>query len=119
MAALTLEVGVAGSIAPGQRVSGDLEVLHYYDGGGGALVAALDGIGHGGQAGALGAVVGRFGHGDEPAATARLPASIILRHPEEEPAALLTRCHAVLRGTRGVVLSIASINLRQAALSWL
>jgi len=29
------------------------------------------------------------------------------------------RCHAALRGTRGVVLSIASINLRQAALSWL
>jgi serine phosphatase RsbU (regulator of sigma subunit) len=103
MAALTLEFGVAGSIAPGQRVSGDLEVVHYYDGGGGALVAVIDGIGHGEQA----------------AATARLAADTILRHPEEEPAALLTRCHAILRGTRGVVLSIASINLRQAALSWL
>ena len=103
MAVLTLEFGVAGSIAPGQRVSGDLEVLHYYDGGGGAIIAAIDGIGHGEQA----------------AATARLAADTILRHPEEEPAALLTRCHAALRGTRGVVLSIASINLRQAALSWL
>ena len=103
MAVLTLEFGVAGSIAPGQRVSGDLEVLHYYDGGGGALIAAIDGIGHGEQA----------------AATARLAADTILRHPEEEPAALLMRCHAALRGTRGVVLSIASINLRQAALSWL
>ncbi len=103
MAALRLEFGVAGSIAPGQRVSGDLEVVHYYDGGGGALIAAIDGIGHGEQA----------------AATARLAADTILRHPEEEPAALLMRCHAALRGTRGVVLSIASINLRQAALSWL
>ena len=103
MAALRLEFGVAGSIAPGQRVSGDLEVLHYYDGGGGAIIAAIDGIGHGEQA----------------AATARLAADTILRHPEEEPAALLMRCHAALRGTRGVVLSIASINLRQAALSWL
>jgi len=103
MAVLTLEFGVAGSIAPGQRVSGDLEVLHYYDGGGGAIIAAIDGIGHGEQA----------------AATARLAADTILRHPEEEPAALLMRCHAALRGTRGVVLSIASINLRQAALSWL
>ena len=103
MAALRLEFGVAGSIAPGQRVSGDLEVVHYYDGGGGAIIAAIDGIGHGEQA----------------AATARLAADTILRHPEEEPAALLMRCHAALRGTRGVVLSIASINLRQAALSWL
>src|SRR5438105_13927803 len=103
MAALMLEFGVAGRIAPGERISGDLEVVHYYDGGGGALVAAIDGIGHGEQA----------------AATARLAADTILRHPEEEPAALLTRCHAALRGTRGVVLSIASIDLRQAALSWL
>src|SRR6184192_454532 len=103
MVALMLEFGVAGRIAPGERVSGDLEVVHYYDGGGGALVAAIDGIGHGEQA----------------AATARLAADTILRHPEEEPAALLTRCHAALRGTPGVVLSIASIDLRQAALSWL
>ena len=95
MAALMLEFGVAGRIAPGERISGDLEVVHYYDGGGGALVAAIDGIGHGEQA----------------AATARLAADTILRHPEEQPAALLTRCHAALRGTRGVVLSIASIDL--------
>src|SRR5260370_34405419 len=103
MAALTLEFGVHGSMAPGQRVSGDLEVVHYYDGGGGALIAAIDGIGHGEQA----------------AATARLAADIILRHPEYQPAALLTRCHAALRGTRSAVLSIASIDLRHAALSWL
>src|SRR4030088_2845955 len=103
MAGLTLEFGVAGSIAPGERVSGDLEVVHYYDSGGGALIAAIDGIGHGEQA----------------AATARLAASPPPRHPQHDPAALLMRCHGALRGTRGVVLSIASINLRQAALSWL
>ncbi len=98
-----LEFGVAGRIAPGERISGDLEVVHTYNGGGGALVAAIDGIGHGEQA----------------AASARLAADTILRHSEEQPAALLTRCHAALRGTRGAVLSIASIDLRQAALSWL
>src|SRR5437762_607972 len=37
MVALMLEFGVAGRIAPGERVSGDLEMVHYYDGGGGAL----------------------------------------------------------------------------------
>src|SRR3977135_41041 len=94
MAGLTLEFGVAGSIAPGERGSGDL--------GGVPLMAAISAIGHGEQA----------------AATARLAADTLLRHPEDEPAALLMRCHAALRGTRGEVLSIASINLREDALSW-
>jgi serine phosphatase RsbU (regulator of sigma subunit) len=103
MAPLSLEFGVAGGVAPGQRVSGDLEVVHYYDRGGGVLIAAIDGI----------------GHGEEAAATARLAADTILRQPEEKLAAVLGRCHVALRGTRGVVLSIASIDLRQATLSWL
>ena len=103
MAPLSLEFGIAGSVAPGQRVSGDLEVVHYYDRGGGVLVAAIDGI----------------GHGEEAAASARLAADTILRHPEEKLGMLLMRCHAALRGTRGVVLSIANIDLRQATMSWL
>jgi phosphoserine phosphatase RsbX len=98
-----LEFGVAGCIAPGHRVSGDLEVVHYYDQGGAALVAVIDGIGHGEQA----------------AATARLAADTLIAHPQEPPATLLSRCHAALRGTRGVVLSIASIDLRRALFSWL
>ena len=103
MASLSLEFGIASSVAPGQRVSGDLEVVHYYDRGGGVLIAAIDGI----------------GHGEEAAATARLAADTILRQPQEKLGALLARCHAALRGTRGVVLSIASIDLRQATMSWL
>ena len=103
MAALTLEFGVAGCVAPGHRVSGDLEVVHYYAEGSGALVAVIDGI----------------GHGEEAAATARLAADTLLAHPQEPPATLLSHCHAALRGTRGVVLSIASIDLRRALLSWL
>jgi len=78
-------------------------VVHYYDRGGGVLVAAIDGI----------------GHGEEAAASARLAADTILRHPQEQLAGLLMRCHVTLRGTRGVVLSIARIDLRQATLSWL
>lgn len=103
MAPLSLEFGIAGSVAPGQRVSGDLEVVHYYDHGGGVLVAAIDGI----------------GHGEEAAASARLAADTILRHPQEKLGLLLMRCHVALRGTRGVVLSIASIDLRQGTMSWL
>jgi phosphoserine phosphatase RsbX len=103
VAALTLEFGVAGCVAPGHRVSGDLEVVHYYNDGGAALVALIDGV----------------GHGEEAASTARLAADTLLANPQEPPATLLSRCHAALRGTRGVVLSIASIDLQRAQLSWL
>lgn len=103
MGPLSLEFGIAGSVAPGQRVSGDLELVHYYDRGGGALIAAIDGI----------------GHGEEAAASARLAADTLLRHPETGLEELLLRCHAALRGTRGVVLSIASIDLRHSAMAWL
>lgn len=103
MASLSLEFGIAGSVAPGQRVSGDLELVHYYDHGCGVLVAAIDGI----------------GHGEEAAASARLAADTILRHPQEKLGILLMRCHVALRGTRGVVLSIARIDLRQGTMSWL
>jgi phosphoserine phosphatase RsbX len=103
VASLTLEFGVAGCVAPGHRVSGDLEVVHYYDQGGAALVAVIDGIGHGEQA----------------AAAARLAADTLLANPQEPPGTLLSRCHTALRGTRGVVLSIASIDLKHALLSWL
>ena len=103
MAALSLEFGVAGCIAPGHSVSGDLEVVHYYDGGDAAIVAVIDGI----------------GHGEKAAAAARLAADTILCWPQEPPQALMSRCHAALRGTRGAVLSLASIDLQRALLSWL
>lgn len=103
MAALTLEFGVAGCVAPGHRVSGDLEVLHYYNDGGAALIAVIDGV----------------GHGEEAASTARLAADTLLADPGEAPTTLLARCHAALRGTRGAVLSVASIDLERALVSWL
>ena len=103
MAPLSLEFGIAGSVAPGQRVSGDLDLVHYYERGGGVLIAAIDGI----------------GHGEEAAASAQLAAATLLRYSEEKLGNLLMRCHAVLRGTRGVVLSIASIDLRQSSMTWL
>ena len=103
MVALTLEFGVAGCVAPGHWVSGDLEVVHYYNDGGAALIAVIDGV----------------GHGEEAANTARLAADTLLANPRAPPATLLSRCHAVLRGTRGAVLSIASIDLQRAMLSWL
>lgn len=103
MAPLSLEFGVAGCTAPGERISGDLEVVHYYEQGTAVLVAVIDGV----------------GHGETAAAAARLAADTLLHTPAEPPESLVMRCHAALRGTRGVVASIASIDLRRARLSWL
>jgi serine phosphatase RsbU (regulator of sigma subunit) len=70
--------------------------------GDGALVAVVDGLGHG--AGAAGA--------------ARAAISVLDAHAEEPVARLLTRCHERLRGTRGAVLSVAAFNARRAIMTW-
>lgn len=100
--ALTLEFGVAGRIAQGQRVSGDLELVHYYDDGSSALVAVIGGIDRG-----------------EPAArNARRVADALLRAPNPPVPTLLARCHSALRGTPGVAIGAASIALRGQELHW-
>lgn len=100
MADLTLQCGVASSVRPGDEVCGDREVVCRFDGG--AVIAAVDGIGHGEQA----------------AAAARTAAQVIAHDPHESPIELLQRCHAALRHTRGVVLSVASLDLRHGSLRW-
>jgi hypothetical protein len=100
--ALTLEFGVAGRIAQGERVSGDLELVHYYDGGSGALVAVIDGIERG-----------------EPAArNARRVADALLQAPNPPVTTLLARCHSALRRTPGVAIGAASIALQGQELHW-
>jgi phosphoserine phosphatase RsbX len=68
----------------------------------GALVAVVDGLGHGAQA----------------AGAARTALWVIDEHAEEPLARLLTRCHERLRGTRGAVLSLAAFNARDATMTW-
>src|SRR5579862_865594 len=100
--ALTLEFGVAGRIAQGQRVSGDLELVHYYQDGSGALVPVIDGIDRG-----------------EPAArNARRVANALLEAPNLPMATLLARCHSALRRTPGVAVGAASIALQGQELHW-
>ena len=76
-------------------------MVRHFDGG--ALLAVIDGI----------------GHGEEAAAAARVAENAIASRPQDLPETLVVRCHEALHHTRGVVLSIASINLRRASLSWL
>jgi phosphoserine phosphatase RsbX len=101
VADLSLQCAVARFVTPGSRDSGDLEIVQPYDGG--IVVGVIDGIGHGSDAAAA-------------AATAR---DAIAQRPQDSPIALVVRCHEALRLTRGVVLSIASIDLRHASLRWL
>jgi negative regulator of sigma-B (phosphoserine phosphatase) len=97
----TIEWGVASRALPGQRSSGDLNVVKSFPNG--VLVAALDGI----------------GHGEEAASAAMVARAILEAHAEESVIALIRRCHDGLRSTRGVAMSIASFNLSEALITWL
>jgi serine phosphatase RsbU (regulator of sigma subunit) len=93
-----LEWGWAGSAL--ELVSGDLHVVVPHAGG--ALVALLDGL----------------GHGTEAVAAARAAVPILEAHADEPVLALMQRCHEGLRRTRGAVISLASIDARNSTLTW-
>lgn len=93
--------GVASRALPGQAVSGDLHVVRPVSYG--VLVAVLDGV----------------GHGQEAATVARKAAAILESHAEEPPVALIQRCHLALSHTRGVVMTVASLNASTSKLAWL
>ncbi len=95
-----LERGEAGEPLAGQERSGDLAVWAPYEGG--ALVAVIDGLGHGGAA-----------------ADAAEAAAVELRaHAGEPPEQTLKRCHQALRSTRGVVATMAWFDLATGGLTW-
>jgi phosphoserine phosphatase RsbX len=96
-----VEYGVAKFVLPGQGESGDHHLVCCSQDG--ILIAAIDGI----------------GHGDEAAEAARA-ATVILKSGVSEPIiSLVERCHEKLRSTRGVVLSLASINPVHGMMTWL
>jgi negative regulator of sigma-B (phosphoserine phosphatase) len=95
-----LELGVAERALPGEPRSGDRAVIAAYDGG--ALVAAIDGLGHG-----VGA-----------AEAADAAAEVLTAHPDDEPAHLLDACHHALSRTRGAVMTLAWFDLLHERLSW-
>ncbi|PYT56331.1 MAG: stage II sporulation protein E (SpoIIE) [Acidobacteria bacterium] len=96
-----VEYGVAKFALSGQGESGDHHLVCCNQDG--VLIAAVDGIGHG-----------------EEAANAAKRAISILRNGVGEPIiSLVERCHEKLRTTRGVVLSLASIDVVQGMMTWL
>jgi serine phosphatase RsbU (regulator of sigma subunit) len=101
LAPSVLQCGVAARALAGQSSCGDVHVVRTARDG--ALVAALDGVGHGSAA----------------AAAAEAAAAILRAHPEEPVISLLSRCHEALRTTRGVVMSLASFDASHGLLTWL
>jgi negative regulator of sigma-B (phosphoserine phosphatase) len=95
-----LEVGCAGEAIEGEQRSGDKAVFAPYRGG--ALVAVIDGL----------------GHGDPAADAADLAAEVLHAHAAEPPQQLLERCHERLRGTRGAVMTLAWFDLEAHRMSW-
>jgi phosphoserine phosphatase RsbX len=96
-----IECGVARFILPGEGESGDLHLIRRNKTG--ILIAAIDGIGHG-----------------QVAAKAAKTATSVLEAGASKPIIpLVEQCHAALRLTRGVVLSIASIDFEHGLMTWL
>ncbi len=94
-----IEWGWAGAPLEGTE-SGDLHVVAPFHEG--ALVAVIDGL----------------GHGPEAAAAARAAASILGEHHASPVRELMERCHEGLRPTRGAVMSLASLDARSSTVEW-
>ena len=65
------------------------------------------------------AVIDGLGHGIEAADAAKIAADLIRDFRQESVISLVQRCHENLRGTRGVVMSIASIDSHENTVTWL
>lgn len=89
---LPLEWAAAARPLPGEERSGDAWLVAPFPGG--ALLAVLDGV----------------GHGEEAARAATTAREILAGSPAEPLPALVRRCHDGLRDTRGVVMSLAALD---------
>lgn len=96
-----VEYAVAKFVLPGQSESGDRHLVCCNQGG--ILIAAIDGI----------------GHGEEAANAAKLAVSILETGADEPVISLVERCNEGLRSTRGVVVSLASIDQGHGMMTWL
>jgi negative regulator of sigma-B (phosphoserine phosphatase) len=98
---MPLECGVAARPFPGEVTSGDLHA-----------VIAL-------PAGALVAVVDGLGHGDEATRAAEVAITTLTAQARLPVDRVVERCHKALIKTRGVAMSIASLDWRHETLTWL
>src|SRR5438128_7706182 len=98
---LIVEWGVALQTLAGEVESGDKHVVKIFPHG--ALLAAVDGL----------------GHGEEAAAAANMAVRFLQTSENESVISLLKRCHERLRSTRGVVISLAAFNAVDETMTWI
>lgn len=96
-----IECGVAARPLSGQNEIGDLHAVIHFDGG--AIVAVIDGLGHGAEA----------------AAVSRIATEVLEKNAHESVITLMRLCHEKLKPTRGVVMSVASFNSSECLVTWL
>lgn len=96
-----IDWAVAGRALSGHARSGDHHVVKPFRGG--VLVAVLDGLGHGEEAGDA----------------SDIGAATLEDHAGEPVESLLKRCHDGLLGTRGVAMTLASIDASAHRMSYI
>lgn len=96
-----VEWGVATRCRRGEATSGDLGLVSVSPVG--ALVAGIDGL----------------GHGIEAARAARRAGDVIRGCASRDLSLLVERCHTALKGTRGAAISLAFISTSDGWLTWL
>lgn len=89
------------SALEGQAENGDLHVMKFSSRG--VLLGAIDGL----------------GHGPEAAFASRRAVEVIQDRNEEDPIALLLESHRALRRTRGVVMTLARIDVARSSVTWI
>ena len=95
-----LEWGVAARPLPGEHESGDHFLVKTFAEG--AAIAVVDGLGHGADA----------------AAAARHAVAAIEAAARDPLPTLFRRCHDALVGSRGVVMSVAVLDVRTSRVTW-
>ena len=96
-----LDLAVASAPLPGQPDSGDRHLVQPFPNG--VLLGVLDGL----------------GHGKEAAQASELAIATLTRNPQESVITLFRQCHQALRASRGVVMTLASINFSLETVTWL
>jgi phosphoserine phosphatase RsbX len=96
-----VEWATATRVRPGERVAGDLAVLAQAPAG--AIIAAVDGLGHGPAA----------------ARAARVAVREACLSAEADILTVTRRCHRALRHTRGAALSVGLVGRARQSLTWL
>jgi hypothetical protein len=95
-----VEWGVATKCRRGEATSGDLGVVVWLPDG--ALVAAVDGL----------------GHGHEAARAAEAAGKVLRECASEDLVPLVERCHSALSDTRGAAISLAFVSLLKSTMTW-